>query len=112
MRNGAGVWVAGLVGRRSERFRRVTLTADDLASLTIADSALSYDGDGRLLRLGLRMRSASPTSSSPGSDSRSHGWTRCRISSYRLVPFGTHLEPHLPFGGAAHFSSDRDCHDS
>ena len=52
--NGAGVWVAGLVGRRSERFRRVTLTADDLASLTIADSALSYDGDGRLLRLGLQ----------------------------------------------------------
>ena len=52
--NGTGVWVAGLVGRYSERFRRVTLTADDLAGLTIADSALSYDGDGRLLRLGLQ----------------------------------------------------------
>ena len=52
--NGAGVWVAGLVGRQSERFRRVTLTADDIASLTIADSTLSYDGDGRLLRLGLQ----------------------------------------------------------
>ena len=52
--NGAGVWVAGLVGRQSERFRRVTLTEDDIAGLTIADSALSYDGDGRLLRLGLQ----------------------------------------------------------
>ena len=52
--NGPDIWVAGLVGRRSERFRRVTLTADDLAGLTIADTALSYDGDGRLLRLGLQ----------------------------------------------------------
>ena len=52
--NGADVWVAGLVGRQSERFRRVTLTADDIAGLTIADSALSYDGDGRVLRLGLQ----------------------------------------------------------
>ena len=41
--NGAGVWVAGLVGRQSERFRRVTLTEDDIAGLTIADSALSWD---------------------------------------------------------------------
>ena len=45
---------AGLVGQRSERFRQVTLTADDLANLTIADAALSYDGDGRLLRIGLQ----------------------------------------------------------
>ena len=52
--NGTGVWVAGLVGRQSERFRRVTLTEDDIAGLTISDSALSYDGDGRLLRLGLQ----------------------------------------------------------
>ena len=52
--NGLGVWVAGLVGQRSERFRRVTLTSDDISNLTIADSALSYDGDGRLLRIGLQ----------------------------------------------------------
>ena len=52
--NGPGVWVAGLVGQRSERFRRVTLTSDDISNLTIADSALSYDGDGRLLRIGLQ----------------------------------------------------------
>ena len=34
--NGPGVWVAGLVGQRSERFRRVTLTSDDISNLTIA----------------------------------------------------------------------------
>ena len=52
--NGPNIWMAGLVGQRSERFRRVTLTRDDISSLTIADSTLSYDGDGRLLRLGLQ----------------------------------------------------------
>ena len=52
--DGPGTWIAGLVGQQSERFRRVTLTADDIASLTISDSQLSYDGDGRLLRLGLQ----------------------------------------------------------
>lgn len=52
--NGLNVWVAGLVGQQSEQFRRVTLTSDDISNLTITDSALSYDGDGRLLRLGLQ----------------------------------------------------------
>ena len=52
--NGPGTWIAGLVGQRSERFRRVTLTSDELSNLTIADSSLSYDGDGRLLLLGLQ----------------------------------------------------------
>ena len=52
--NGVGVWIAGLVGQRTERFRRVTLTSDDIANLTIADSSLSYEGDGRLLRIGLQ----------------------------------------------------------
>ena len=51
---GSGAWIAGLVGQQSERFRRVTLTNDDISNLTIADSTLSYDGDGRLLRLGLQ----------------------------------------------------------
>ena len=51
--NGSDVWVAGLVGQQSEQFRRVTLTSDDISSLTIADAALSYAGDGRLLRIGL-----------------------------------------------------------
>ena len=51
--NGAGSWVAGLVGTRTEQFRRVSLTAGDIASLEITTSTLSCDGDGRLLRLGL-----------------------------------------------------------
>ncbi len=54
--NGAGAWVAGLVGTRTERFRSVALTADDLASLEVTSPALSWDGDGRLLRLGLEAR--------------------------------------------------------
>ena len=52
--SGPGSVEAGLVGQRTERFRRVTLTVADVADLTIADSALSYEGDGRLLRLGLQ----------------------------------------------------------
>ena len=52
--NGSGTWDAGLVGQQSERFRRVTLTSADISNLTIADSTLSYDGDGRLLRIGLQ----------------------------------------------------------
>ena len=52
--HGPDAWVAGLVGQHSERFRRVTLTSNDIANLTIADSDLSYDGDGRLLRIALQ----------------------------------------------------------
>jgi superfamily II DNA or RNA helicase len=51
---GPGSWVVGLVGTRSERFRKVTLTAADLDRLTILDARHSFDGDGRLLRLGLQ----------------------------------------------------------
>ena len=46
--------MAGLVGQRSEQFRRVTLTSDDISNLSIAQSVLSYDGDGRLLRIALQ----------------------------------------------------------
>ena len=53
-RTGPDAWEAGLVGTRSERFRRVTLTAEDVAGLAIADAARSYQGDGRLLRLALQ----------------------------------------------------------
>ena len=52
--NGPASWVVGLVGTRSERFRKVTLTATDIECLTILDLQHSYDGDGRLLRLGLQ----------------------------------------------------------
>jgi len=49
-----GTWTIGLVGTQSERFRKVTLTDQDIQGLTIYDSGFTYDGDGRLLRLGLQ----------------------------------------------------------
>ena len=52
--HGSGAWAVGLVGTRSEQFRRVTLTAADIANLSISDASLSYQGDGRLLRLALQ----------------------------------------------------------
>ncbi|HJX11884.1 MAG TPA: helicase-related protein, partial [Candidatus Binatia bacterium] len=52
--NGPETWVVGLVGTQSDKFRKVTLTARDLTSLTIHDTTKSYDGDGQLLRLGLQ----------------------------------------------------------
>ena len=52
--NGASSWTVGLAGTESERFRRVTLSADDLTRLTILDSQHTFAGDGRLLRLGLQ----------------------------------------------------------
>jgi len=51
---GSDRWVVGWVGAQSERFRKVTLTMRDLETLTILDSVYTYDGDGRLLRLGLQ----------------------------------------------------------
>src|SRR6266542_5998731 len=52
--NGAGSWTVGLVGLRTEKFRSVTLTAEDIAGLKVQDTALTYDGDGHVLRLGLQ----------------------------------------------------------
>src|SRR5262245_53411421 len=43
-----------LVGTQSERDRKVTLNAADLAQLTVVEAQHSFDGDGRLLRLGLQ----------------------------------------------------------
>ena len=51
---GLDAWGAGLVGLRSEQFRRVVLTLKDIELLTIADPELFYDGDGRLLRIALQ----------------------------------------------------------
>jgi hypothetical protein len=50
----SGSWTVGLVGTASERFRKVTLSKGDLAQLTVIDTRHTYDGDGRLLRLGLQ----------------------------------------------------------
>ena len=52
--NGNGFWNLGLVGQRSDKFRRVTLNNEEISTLTIFDSDLSYDGDGRSLRLALQ----------------------------------------------------------
>ena len=52
--NGSDAWVVGLVGTQSERFRNVTLSVSDLKTLTIYETACSFDGDGKLLRLGLQ----------------------------------------------------------
>jgi superfamily II DNA or RNA helicase len=52
--NGPGVWEVGVVGVQSDRFRRVTLTAQDLEALTLQEALPTYIGDGQLLRLGLQ----------------------------------------------------------
>jgi len=52
--NGDGTWTVGLVGTKTEHFRKVTLTARDLEGLAILDAGFTYNGDGRLLRLGLQ----------------------------------------------------------
>lgn len=49
-----GTWTVGLVGTHTERFRKVTLTKQDIKGLTILDSGFTFDGDGHLLRLGLQ----------------------------------------------------------
>ena len=51
---GTNSWVVGLVGKKSEVFRKVTLTSNDLKDITIIDSQYQYNGEGRLLRLGLQ----------------------------------------------------------
>src|SRR6266550_5517052 len=52
--DGDGALVAGLVGTKTERFRSVRLTPSEIETLTILDTAASYDGDGKLVRLGLQ----------------------------------------------------------
>src|SRR5262249_25501538 len=52
--NGAGGWLLGLVGQSSEQFRRVTLTAEQLTTLTVRDTHSTYSGNPQLLRLGLQ----------------------------------------------------------
>ena len=52
--NGPDTWVAGLVGAHSERYRKVTLTSQDLEKLVILDTSYAFNGDGRLLRLGVQ----------------------------------------------------------
>ncbi len=51
---GNGTWTLGLVGTKTERFRSVILTGDEIATLTVHDAICSYAGDGELLKLGLQ----------------------------------------------------------
>jgi len=53
-RENENIWVLGLVGLKSNHYRKVHLSNTDLASMTFLDSIFSYDGDGKLLRLGLQ----------------------------------------------------------
>src|SRR6516164_8771520 len=52
--DGPGSWVLGVVGVKTERFRRVTLTEADLAQISAQSATLAFDGDPNLLRLGLQ----------------------------------------------------------
>jgi len=51
---GDGIWTVGLVGIKSERFRKVSLTSHDLELVSILDTGYTYDSDSRLHRLGLQ----------------------------------------------------------
>ncbi|MDR7588416.1 MAG: hypothetical protein QN115_08380, partial [Armatimonadota bacterium] len=51
--DGVNMWVVSLVGERTQQFRRVTLTREDLRTLQVLDRERRFDGDGQLLRLGL-----------------------------------------------------------
>jgi hypothetical protein len=52
----ADMWEVGVVGLRTDRFRRLTLTPADLATVKILERSCSFAGDGSLLRLGLQGR--------------------------------------------------------
>ena len=52
--SGPDSWIVGLVGTQSDRFRRVTLTSQDIDSITVIDSKFTYNGNGALLRLGIQ----------------------------------------------------------
>lgn len=47
-------WSVGLVGVNSEKFRKVTLTQEQLSSLKILSTRLTFAGDANLVKLGLQ----------------------------------------------------------
>jgi len=51
---GSDAWTVGLVGTRTEQFRRVSLTQVELQELSVVEERMTYDGDGQRLRLGLQ----------------------------------------------------------
>jgi len=50
---GDNTWAIGLVGVLTERFRRVTLTREQLSTLQVSAPKYTYSGDAELVRLGL-----------------------------------------------------------
>ena len=54
LRIGDGRWRLGLVGIQTERFRSVTLSAEEIAVLNFQELGCTYNGDGDLLRLGIQ----------------------------------------------------------
>lgn len=52
--NGLDLWIIGVVGTKSERFRTITLSSGDISKLTVLKSTFEYTGDGELLRLGIQ----------------------------------------------------------
>lgn len=51
---GDGRWLLGLVGTQSERFRNVSLSSADIQQLTFTDTQYKFNGDGRVLKLGIQ----------------------------------------------------------
>ncbi|MGH7466983.1 MAG: helicase-related protein [Longimicrobiales bacterium] len=49
-----GLWTVGLVGTRSERYRKVTLSTQDLNQFQLLHGRATYQGDGALLRLAIQ----------------------------------------------------------
>jgi superfamily II DNA or RNA helicase len=49
-----GIWMVGMSGTQTERFRKVTLTAEDIQKLAFLDASFNFNGDGQLLRLGIQ----------------------------------------------------------
>jgi superfamily II DNA or RNA helicase len=51
---GSASWEIGVVGLQSERFRRVTLTDEDITRLKVTTVGPAFDADGGLVKLGLQ----------------------------------------------------------
>jgi superfamily II DNA or RNA helicase len=52
--DGPDAWNLGLSGLRTEKFRRVRLSKQDLTKLRVRSALATFDGDGARLRLGLQ----------------------------------------------------------
>lgn len=52
--NGVDLWEVGLSGVQTEKFRRVSLTLDQIKALQVLDRGFRYDGDGQLLKVGIQ----------------------------------------------------------